>query len=865
MKAPGLQPRRRDFWLKAVPSILRVLLAATSAAGASSGPEEVPRTLTFVRAALEDGLPDVAERELERLLTPETRAGLTPDQADEILLLLARTLYEQRRYADLLRRLEARDPWVAERERRVPLAYWRALAFYETRQTEAALRALQGIEERYRDPETLQRALRLRALAQVQAGDLAAALTTFAEWDRRYATTPESTLNLLDWGRTLFSTGRFEEAHGLFRRAEESAADASSRLESRYWRGCALANLGRPSDAATLWSDVAASPAASPDLRAQTWMALASAVTATGGTAEVAAAFLLQALAAARTDALRHESALRAGRLLLETDRWEEGVRLIKREIEAAPNDPASARLQLEMAGTLLRRGHASEAAEEYRRYLEAYGGEDGQMMEAYEGRGWSLLESGRPVEAAAAFAQAAQRAAAALDRERCCIKVGDAQFAAGQYRSALETYRRVAQEFPASSRLPDVLYQTALCHDHLDEPETAEALWCDLVDRFPHHPLAEEALFHIARAREVQQRWREAEEFYGRLIATWPQGVRVAEALTRRGLIRHRSFRFEEALQDFERVVREFPNQDATEQAFLMRAMCQYGLWRDEQAAAVCREFLQRFPESRWVPDAMFWLAGYAYNQGQYAEAERQFLALGDRFPSDPRADAALLQAGRAAQKSGEYRRAIDLLTRLVRQYPASSRLAEARFAQAECLAEVGEYGAAIALLDALLTSHSASEWVGAAWLRKGDCQFTLGAEDPKWYEDSLLSYRHATMIPEASPDLVLQAEYKIGRSLEKLGRTVEAFDQYYVRVVLRYLEYRQQGTWLPDDAQVWFTRAGFNAADLAEASGDWRRAVSLLERVAGSDVPASLAAAERANRIKTEHQRRFRWPVAP
>jgi hypothetical protein len=102
--------------------------------------------------------------------------------------------------------------------------------------------------------------------------------------------------------------------------------------------------------------------------------------------------------------------------------------------------------------------------------------------------------------------------------------------------------------------------------------------------------------------------------------------------------------------------------------------------------------------------------------------------------------------------------------------------------------------------------------------------------------------------------PDLVLQANYKIGRSIQKLERTDDALDQYYTKVILRYFEDREKGVWHDQHAKVWFTRAVFNAADIMEAKGDWRGVVSILQKAIKAGVPAADEARERVNAIKSE-----------
>jgi tetratricopeptide (TPR) repeat protein len=243
-----------------------------------------------------------------------------------------------------------------------------------------------------------------------------------------------------------------------------------------------------------------------------------------------------------------------------------------------------------------------------------------------------------------------------------------------------------------------------------------------------------------------------------------------------------------------------------------------------------------------------------YDYNAGNYEQAENGFLSFVEAYPDNASADVAMLRAGLAAAKRKEYVRSVELLADLVKRYPNSRKVAEARFAQAEALSVLGKEPEAILIFDEIINKYADSGLVPAAWARKGDCQFTLGKDDARRYEESMASHRVVVSSSGAALDLVLQSEYMVGRCLEKLERPTEAFDQYYLNVILKYLEGRDAGQWYSEAAKLWFTRAAFSAADIMEARKDWRRVVSILQRVVDSGVPAADEAGERIARVRAE-----------
>ena len=129
------------------------------------------------------------------------------------------------------------------------------------------------------------------------------------------------------------------------------------------------------------------------------------------------------------------------------------------------------------------------------------------------------------------------------------------------------------------------------------------------------------------------------------------------------------------------------------------------------------------------------------------------------------------------------------------------------------------------------------------------------LGVEDDARYEAAETAYRAAASQPNAAVDLVLQAEYKIGRCLQKQNRPDDAVDQFYRGVVVRYLEERTRNSTLGEPARIWFGRAARDAADLLEERGEWRKVVSLLERAVSAGAPDEAGLQTRIATIRSQH----------
>ncbi|MEM7393552.1 MAG: tetratricopeptide repeat protein, partial [Verrucomicrobiota bacterium] len=194
---------------------------------------------------------------------------------------------------------------------------------------------------------------------------------------------------------------------------------------------------------------------------------------------------------------------------------------------------------------------------------------------------------------------------------------------------------------------------------------------------------------------------------------------------------------------------------------------------------------------------------------------------------------------------------KAKEYYEKLIEVFPNSSKAVEARFLQGDALSALGQFALAIITFEEIVKNYPGNYHVDLAWGRKGDCQYTLGASDPKRYREAIVSYQEVLNSATASVESKLQVEYKIGQSYFKLKNLDKAFE-HYMNVVYQYLEQRKRGR---EIGAGWFSRAGFAAAEIMEGRKRWREAVNIYRRVIKADVtPASAEAEKRVTRIRFE-----------
>ena len=826
-----------------LPCVLLLLLAVVPSARAWSRDRQEEKTarLRAGKAALQDGLFDMAQRELEAYLG----LAATNRERAEGVLLLSRALFWKGRFqeaADLLRRREA---WARGTEFEPEMLMLRARAFFEMQNYPEAVMLAGTFGRRFPTHPLAAEAARLHAKCCVRTDQFDAAIRILSTFEQDFPDSIEVPEALLDWAAALLAVARQDEAIPVLNRLVATFPVTDAATQARLWLGKLYVDRRQSDLARETLSVLAAQENARLERRAAAWFFLAA--VEQSQTNWPAAVDALDQVARLTTDAsLRARAAAMRGQALARMGKVDEGVLAVREAVRAlSPSEAADA--QLELGDILLDLGQYERAGAEFQNFLDAFADQDGAAR-AVQGRAWSLWGLSRYAEAASAFDRAAVLFTNAALRAESFFKAGDAFYAGGQFRPAVERYQRVIREFPRSELVGPARLQAAESLMRLDERAAAETELLSIVKDYPQTSLSVEANLRIAQLKELDGQWEQALSYYDRAATNCTSEVLCARAVHAGGLIRYRLGQFKEALASFARVVTEYPASEFAEQSFYMRGWCLYLLGSADEALAVCRTFLEKYPDSKWGADVLFWLGEYHFNRAEYIRAERQFADLAARYPQSQLAPDALFWAGRAAAAQKEFLRAIEHYSALSKNYPQSAKVPEARFAQGDALSELGRFPTAILAFDEIIAKYPESPLVDLAWGRKGDCQFTLGKDDMKRYQEALTSYRAVLDSPRADREMKWQAEYKMGRCREKMGQPDEAMERY-MNVVYVYLAEAERG--VPGDA-LWFTRAAFSAAEIRESQEKWNEAIGIYQRVAGAGIAAAAEAEARIQRIR-------------
>jgi len=816
--------------------VFMLLLAGTSARAQASAPTPLVTRLPNIKASIDDGFFSLAEQQARGVLRSEPNA----DTEREAALLLAQALWGQKRYSETLVLL-------AQYNDDPGFIYWRVRANFELKRNDAALKLLIEAETGLANSHYAPATLRLKGHIEQIEHHPEAAEATFRKFAETFPEHPERIENQFDLATVLILQKKIPEAIEVYKTLEKEQ-DSNTAQRAQLKLGHVLYTQGAAENmnsARSLFDGVATNSSARLAYRIDAYVDLAALEEKAGDkTASVSA--LRKAIELSPDARQRVPLRLSLSRMLLRNGDTTGALRLLEQCRAEAPNEIIAAELQLEKGNALLQAKKFAEADDAYQVYLDVADDAAG-LSQAYFGKGLALWELTRYAEAATAFDKVGQ-AGHPNENEEALFKAGDAYYKAGNFIAAEKRYRTFVTAYPQHAHLPNALYQQGLSLAEIDRRTEALATFATVEDDHAASPFAEMAALGSADVMRAGEQWEAALTKYTQVRETYPNGPSAVLSLHQRGMLLYQLGRFADARKDFEEVLAKYPESSNAPQASYMRGFCLYLLGSIEEAVETCLTFIHEYPDSPWTPEVIFWLAEQYYNQGDYKEAEPLFVRIATDFKTNTLAPRALYRAGRASAAQANYVMAIERYSALAKTYPESDVLPQTRFSHGDALSELGEFSRGILAFEEIIKNYPESYLVSSAWGRKGDCQFSLASENPARYAEAMNSYQSILDRSSASPAIKLQAEYKVGRCLEKTNVPDRAFNRY-MNVVYTFIN---ENTDRSRDSVLWFTRSAFGAATLKEKEHGWVEAVAIYQRVIEADVPAKDEAGKRIEKIK-------------
>ena len=462
------------------------------------------------------------------------------------------------------------------------------------------------------------------------------------------------------------------------------------------------------------------------------------------------------------------------------------------------------------------------------------------------------LAESGHPDDAAKHLSSLLERSPNLPDSEldRVHYQLAEVLHQKGDIPSARDLFRDLSKK--SHLQRENTLFNWAVCSLELGDGAGFEEAFRALEGLKTADDLTGDLLF-AKGVLEAKIGKASAEDTLERFVREFPKHLRVDQAK-----FVEAEFEFTEkptdlkGAQEYLRKIATTTDADLQEKrdrlAFFVAASDPSPNIRNLQTLA--QEYFQKYPASAFKAEIRLKLGEIFFRNSDFPNAQTQFELVGEENPDSPFVETALFLAGQAARKSlnsASVDRAVALFEEVYKL--GGSLKFQARLEEALTMRQARQEKQAIALLDDLLAQNPPSDIRIQALDAKGEAQFSLAANDPKLYEEAAKTFETLISGEEIPVEWKQRALYQKGKCLEKLGKTDEALTSYYDVLAA-------EGS--PAD-QLWYFRAGFDAAQILEERHSWSSAAAIYEKLANTRGARSGEAKDRLTRLRLEH---FLWP---
>jgi len=399
-----------------------------------------------------------------------------------------------------------------------------------------------------------------------------------------------------------------------------------------------------------------------------------------------------------------------------------------------------------------------------------------------------AMLAAARLQQGLARFeAQDFDRAVSAFDQvaaNQIAVRDDAAYWAAkcrlrqGNFADAAQRFRAAVEQFPTSELLPACIYDGAFALLQSGNAAGAAAVLEGFAARFADQPLAADALYLLAVARQQWRKYEESSQACRDFLQRYPSHNLTPEVLLLQADNHFVLERWVDAAETYHKFLDHKPDESRALAAKLRLGLAMHRLGRADEAAAILGPVSDAVADVASRRDAIWTLGEIEFQRGEWKVAERSFAAYVSLGVDDPRADGALLKLALATVRQGRFEDAVPIFERLERGFNQSPHRLQATFERGQALVALERYDEAGRAFETVLGegesrfSAYAQNHLGLIALRRKDTgeavrhfeQAVGHASGLAIEPDVLVQYGKALMAAERYADAARQWEQFLG-----------------------------------------------------------------------------------------------------
>jgi TolA-binding protein len=400
-------------------------------------------------------------------------------------------------------------------------------------------------------------------------------------------------------------------------------------------------------------------------------------------------------------------------------------------------------------------------------------------------GRGWCYWLAGQMPASSEAFKTAVALLPPSEDLAVARFKLADTLFAQNDFAGALGLYRgalAVAADWPRAREAltSRALYQALRASLKLNDRAAATEAMRRILEFTPDSKVAADSVLLTGQGFADAGEPEQAQALFKEFVEKFPEAEdRPAVELLLAGALEQKS-EWVPAIAQYDSWLERFATNRMRPQAEFSRAMAHFHAGNETNALAAFTNFVTQFATHTLAPLAQWWVADYHWRRGEFADAELNYKLLFQTWRSSELAYPAGMMAGRAAVGWRNYQNASNHFTRLTSDTncPADLRI-EATLAYGGALMllppaetnKLANFEEAIRVFGTLPQLYPGTPSSAQAWGEIGNCYLQLAARDPASYLAASNAFHQVTNSPQASVALRSQAAVGLAKVVEGLA----------------------------------------------------------------------------------------------
>ena len=278
-------------------------------------------------------------------------------------------------------------------------------------------------------------------------------------------------------------------------------------------------------------------------------------------------------------------------------------------------------------------------------------------------------------------------------------------------YMQAIETWDRLANEYPNSDQSIEGLYNIGDIYFRADHFAEADSVYQLIIDRYSDSPFAVESALKLAQTSYNASDYEGAIARYQNFIDTYPDHEKNKEALEGIQLCYYQLGQLDQASAALQKVVEQTANSDLAIDARYRLAANEYQNGNYQTAIEAFKEILTLYPNSSYAVDAQFALSKCYIAEENYKSASEELLRFVQYFPNSPQLPEAYFLIGVGYYQLESYLSAIDYFSQVIEKYSTSDYYAPALKNSAWCYDRLKESEKAIQAFTTYLKAYPEGE----------------------------------------------------------------------------------------------------------------------------------------------------------